>query len=60
MTAALGHLIMRHPDVKSNMENFLLQYALPEFQSEAPYMRAIVCSLPCVMCATLTFVSKGL
>ena len=59
MTAALGHLIMRHPDVKSNMENFLLQYVLPEFRSEAPYMRAIVCSFPCEMCDTLTFVPKA-
>lgn len=42
MTAALGPFIMRHPDVKNSMEQFMLQHVLPEFISPDPYMRAIV------------------
>ena len=42
MTAALGHLIMRHPDVKNSMEQFLVQHVLPEFSASEPYVRAIV------------------
>lgn len=42
MTAALGHFIMRHPEVKGSMEQFLVQHVLPEFTSSEPYMRAIV------------------
>jgi hypothetical protein len=42
MIAALGPFIMRHPDVKNNMEQFMLQHVAPEFSSSEPYMRAIV------------------
>lgn len=42
MTAALGHFIMRHPDVKNSMEQFLMQHVLPEFTANEPFMRAIV------------------
>ena len=42
MTAALGHFIMRHPDVKNSMEQFLCDHVLPEFRAAEPYMRAIV------------------
>ena len=42
MTAALGPFIMRHPEVKGNMEQFLLQHVLPEFAAPEPYMRAVV------------------
>ena len=42
MTAALGHFIMRHPDVKNSMEQFLVSHVLPEFTVQEPYMRAIV------------------
>ena len=45
MTAALGQFIMRHPDVKDNMEQFLVQHVLPEFSAPEPYMRAIVRSM---------------
>lgn len=45
MTAALGHFIMRHPDVKDNMEQFSVQHILPEFGAPEPYMRAIVSRL---------------
>ncbi|KAI3621267.1 nonsense-mediated mrna decay protein [Moniliophthora roreri] len=45
MTAALGPWIMKHPDVKNNMEQFLLQFVTPEFTSNEPYMRAIACEV---------------
>ncbi|KAJ7364882.1 armadillo-type protein [Mycena albidolilacea] len=45
MTAALGPWIMRHPEVSSNMEQFLLQFVTPEFSSAEGYMRAIACEV---------------
>ena len=45
MTAALGPFIMRHPDVKGSMSQFVLQHVLPEFSSPEPYMRAIACEV---------------
>jgi hypothetical protein len=42
MTAALGPYIMRHPEVKNNMEHFMLQFVSPELSSPEPYLRAIV------------------
>lgn len=42
MTAALGRYIMRHPEVKNNMEHFVVQFVSPELSSQEPYMRAIV------------------
>ncbi|KDQ62833.1 hypothetical protein JAAARDRAFT_30743 [Jaapia argillacea MUCL 33604] len=45
MTAALGTFIMKHPDVKVNMEQFLIRHVLPEFGSPEPYMRAIACEV---------------
>ena len=42
MIAALGPYIMRHPDVKGNMEQFMLQFVTPELSSPEPYLRAIV------------------
>lgn len=44
MTAALGPFIMRHPEVKGNMEQFMIQNVLPEFTATEPYMRAVVCT----------------
>ncbi|KIK08065.1 hypothetical protein K443DRAFT_672947 [Laccaria amethystina LaAM-08-1] len=41
MIAALGPYIMRHPDVKGNMEQFMLQFVTPELSSPEPYLRAI-------------------
>ncbi|KAI0647875.1 ARM repeat-containing protein [Trametes meyenii] len=41
MTAALGPFIMRHPDVKGNMEQFMVQHVLPEFAAAESYMRAV-------------------
>ena len=42
MTAALGPHIMHHPDIKNNMEHFMLQFVSPELSSPEPYLRAIV------------------
>lgn len=42
ITAALGPFVMRHPEVKGSMEEFMMQHVLPEFTSSEPYMRAIV------------------
>jgi hypothetical protein len=42
MTAALGPWIMRHPEVKNNMEAFVLQFVTPEFGAQEGYLRAIV------------------
>jgi hypothetical protein len=42
ITAALGQLIMHHPEVQGQMEQFLMQHALPEYSSSDGYMRAIV------------------
>ncbi|KAI0040287.1 ARM repeat-containing protein [Auriscalpium vulgare] len=41
MIAALGPFIMRHPDVKINIEDFAMQHVLPEFKSSHAYLRAI-------------------
>ncbi|KAJ7643660.1 armadillo-type protein [Roridomyces roridus] len=54
MTAALGPWILRHPDVVNNMEQFILQFVTPEFQSPEAYMRAIACEV------LGTFVKEGL
>ncbi|KAL6303891.1 ARM repeat-containing protein [Sparassis latifolia] len=45
MTAGLGPFIMRHPDVKNSMEQFMIQHVLPEFTSSEPYMRAVACEV---------------
>lgn len=54
MTAALGPFIMRHPEVKGNMEHFMIQNVLPEFTATEPYMRAVVSTQRC-----MAFVSKA-
>ncbi|KAH8109328.1 ARM repeat-containing protein [Phellopilus nigrolimitatus] len=41
MTAALGHFMMRHPQVRPNVEQFVIQHVFPEFGSPLPYMRSI-------------------
>lgn len=46
MTAALGPFIMRHPEVKDNMEQFIMQHVTAEFVSNEPYLRAIVRPYP--------------
>lgn len=46
MTSALGHIMMRHPQVKPNIEQFLVRHVFPEFTSPLPYMRSIVSFTP--------------
>ncbi|KIM40975.1 hypothetical protein M413DRAFT_445750 [Hebeloma cylindrosporum] len=41
MAAALGRQIMKHPEVKNNMEQFMLQFVSPELESPEPFLRAI-------------------
>jgi ribonucleoside-diphosphate reductase subunit M2 len=43
MMSALGPFIVRHPDVKGSIEQFMVQYVLPEFTSQEPYLRSVVC-----------------
>jgi hypothetical protein len=43
MTAILGPLILRHPEIKDSMEAVIVQHVLPEFQSQEGFMRYIVC-----------------
>ncbi|KAJ7238434.1 armadillo-type protein [Mycena rebaudengoi] len=45
MTAALGPRVMPHPDMRGNMEQFVLQFVTPEFASLDAYMRAIACEV---------------
>jgi hypothetical protein len=42
MVAALGRQIMKHPEVKTNMEQFMIQFVTPELESPEPFLRAIV------------------
>lgn len=42
MMAVLGPFMMRHPDVKGSMEQFLNQHVLPVFSASQPYLRSIV------------------
>ncbi|KAI6098151.1 armadillo-type protein [Pisolithus sp. B1] len=44
MAAVLGPFMMRHPDVRGNMEQFMVQYVLPAFSGE-PYLRSIACDV---------------
>ncbi|KAI0057803.1 ARM repeat-containing protein [Artomyces pyxidatus] len=45
MIAVLGPFIMRHPEVKMNMEEFMVQHILPEYTSPEAYLRAIACEV---------------
>ena len=42
MTVALSPFILRHPELKNNVEQFMLQHVLPEFSSGEPFMRTAV------------------
>lgn len=42
MTAVLGPFMMRHPDVRGGMEQFMVQHVLPVFTASEPYLRSIV------------------
>jgi len=43
MIAVLGPFIVRHPEVKGNMEQFMVQHVLPEFTAQEAYLRSVVC-----------------
>jgi len=45
MTAALGPFIMRHPEVKGQMEQFVMQHVTPQFDAPEAYLRAICCEV---------------
>jgi hypothetical protein len=45
MIAALGPFIMRHPDLKGSMEQFVLQHVSPAFSMQEPYLRSIACEV---------------
>ncbi|KAG8214391.1 armadillo-type protein [Butyriboletus roseoflavus] len=45
ITSALGPFIMRHPEVKRSMEEFMVLHVLPEFTASEPYMRAVACEV---------------
>ncbi|KAH7885476.1 armadillo-type protein [Phlebopus sp. FC_14] len=45
ITAALGPFIMRHPEVRGNIEQFMMQHVLPQFSASEPYLRAIACEV---------------
>lgn len=59
MTAALCPWIMRHPEVKNNMEQFILQFVTPKFADTRPYLRAIV-RLPSTTRAHLSYITQAL
>ncbi|KAG2092266.1 armadillo-type protein [Suillus cothurnatus] len=45
MMSVLGPFIVRHPDVKGSIEQFMVQYVLPEFTSQEPYLRSVACEV---------------
>ncbi|KAG8724819.1 hypothetical protein FRC09_013780 [Ceratobasidium sp. 395] len=45
MMACLAGVIMKHPEAKGVMENFVVTHILPEFQSSQAYLRAVACEL---------------
>ncbi|KAF8624410.1 hypothetical protein AX15_005891 [Amanita polypyramis BW_CC] len=45
MTAALGPWMLAHPDVKDEMERFVMRYVVPEYASSEPYLRAVACEI---------------
>jgi len=45
MTVSLAPFIMRYPDVKDGMEQFLVQHVLPCFSAPEPYLRAVACEV---------------
>ncbi|KAF8625982.1 hypothetical protein AX17_006706 [Amanita inopinata Kibby_2008] len=45
MTAALGPWMLAHPDVKGEMEGFVMQFVVPQYSSSEPYLRAVACEI---------------
>ena len=42
LISILGPFIVRHPDVKGSIEQFMVQHVLPEFTAPEAYMRSVV------------------
>lgn len=49
MTVSLAPFIMRYPDVKDGMEQFLVQHVLSCFNAPEPYLRAVACEVLCAV-----------
>lgn len=49
MTVSLAPFIMRHPDVKDGMEQFLVENVLPCFSAPEPYLHAVACEVICAV-----------
>jgi len=49
MTVSLAPFIMRHPDVKDSMEQFLVRHVLPCFSAPEPYLHAVACEVLCAV-----------
>ena len=50
MTTALGGVIMRHPTVKTEMEQFCARFVLPGLSSSNAFIRESVSTLLCTCC----------
>lgn len=46
MSAALCPWMVRHPEVKSQVEQFILQFVTPELNAPEGYLRAVVSAPP--------------
>ena len=49
MTVSLAPFIMRHPEVKDSMEQFLMTHVFPCFSAPEPYLRAVACEVLCAV-----------
>ncbi|KAG2092263.1 armadillo-type protein [Suillus cothurnatus] len=45
MMSVLGPFIVRHPDVKGSIEQFMVQFVLPKFTSQELYLRSMACEV---------------
>ncbi|KAG2084388.1 armadillo-type protein [Suillus cothurnatus] len=45
LAISLAPYIVRHPDVKGSIEQFMVQYVLPEFTSQELYLRSVACEV---------------
>ncbi|KAG2125271.1 armadillo-type protein [Suillus cothurnatus] len=45
MMSVLSPFIVRHPDVKGSIEQFMVQFVLPKFTSQEPYLQSVACEV---------------
>ncbi|OAX41298.1 hypothetical protein K503DRAFT_780748 [Rhizopogon vinicolor AM-OR11-026] len=57
MIAVLGPFIVRHPDVKRGLKQFMVQHVLPEFTAQEAYLRSVIL-LGVVTKAGITWLSE--